>query len=164
MPTEGRPRARAATSLAEPGRQPGGPTGRRHLTVVVENAPCPMAEQPRADDPPDWPAVPWSTGVAWRSRRAPVPPRRNNVGGWVSVWLNPDLQEGARQALATLTRREQEILRLRFGIGGLGDHTVGEVGQRLALPGVRIRQIEVNALRKLRHPSHRRRGDDFSDG
>jgi len=119
-----------------------------------------MAEQGRADNPPDWSPVPWSTGVTGRS----VPARRNNIGGWLSVWLNPDLVEGARQALATLTRREQEILRLRFGIGELGDHTVAEVGERLALPGVRIRQIEVNALRKLRHPSHRRRGDDFSDG
>lgn len=158
MPTEERLRRRA-----EPGRQSGEPPSRRHLSIVRENVPRPLAEQARGDDPADWPAAPWSTGLAWRSQGTPLPARRN-VGGWMSVWLNPDLQEGARQALATLTLREQEILRLRFGIGELSDHTVDEVGRRFALPGVRIRQIEANALRKLRHPSHRRRADVPNDG
>jgi len=158
MPTEER-----FIRRAEPGRQAGEPPSRRHLTVVRENVPRPVVEQARGDDPADWPAAPWSTRLAWRSQGTPLPARRN-VGGWVSVWLNPDLQEGARQALATLTLREREILRLRFGIGERSDHTVGEVGGHFALTGVRIRQIEANALRKLRHPSHRRRGDALSDG
>ncbi|MBI1818623.1 MAG: hypothetical protein HYR72_26865 [Deltaproteobacteria bacterium] len=56
-----------------------------------------------------------------------------------------------------LTPREQEVLRLRFGIGDAGAHTPVEVAERLQITRARIRQIEANALRKLRHPSRNRR-------
>jgi RNA polymerase primary sigma factor len=59
----------------------------------------------------------------------------------------------ARRALATLTPREAEVLRMRFGIDERSDHTLHEVGSRFRLTRERIRQIEANALRKLRKPA-----------
>jgi len=56
------------------------------------------------------------------------------------------------RALATLSPKEKEILRLRFGIGEEGEHTLEEVGKRFSVTRERIRQIEAKALRKLRHP------------
>jgi RNA polymerase primary sigma factor len=67
-----------------------------------------------------------------------------------------DLSQQTRKVLATLTPREEKILRLRFGIDEKADHTLGEVGQSFVLTRERIRQIEANALRKLRHPSRSR--------
>ena len=66
-----------------------------------------------------------------------------------------DTRELARQidrALATLTPKEEQIVRLRFGVGESGEHTLEEVGRRFALTRERIRQIEAKALGKLRHP------------
>jgi len=63
------------------------------------------------------------------------------------------LEEQTRKVLATLTPREEQILRMRFGIGEKSDYTLEEVGQRFAVTRERIRQIEAKALRKLRHPS-----------
>lgn len=63
------------------------------------------------------------------------------------------LEEQTRRVLATLTPREEQILRMRFGIGERSDYTLEEVGQRFAVTRERIRQIEAKALRKLRHPS-----------
>lgn len=62
-----------------------------------------------------------------------------------------DLKEHTEQLLATLTPREASILRMRFGIGGKGDHTLEEVGQQFAVTRERIRQIEAKALERLRH-------------
>jgi DNA-directed RNA polymerase sigma subunit (sigma70/sigma32) len=56
------------------------------------------------------------------------------------------------------------VLRLRFGIGQARGLTLAQIGLRFALPEVWVRQIETNALRKLRYPSHRRRLDHVSDG
>ena len=67
-----------------------------------------------------------------------------------------DLLEQTRKVLATLTPREEKILRLRFGIDEKADHTLEEVGQSFVLTRERIRQIEAHALRKLRHPSRSR--------
>jgi RNA polymerase primary sigma factor len=67
-----------------------------------------------------------------------------------------DLSEQTRKVLATLTPREEKILRLRFGIDEKADHTLEEVGQSFVLTRERIRQIEATALRKLRHPSRSR--------
>jgi RNA polymerase primary sigma factor len=66
--------------------------------------------------------------------------------------LTQDLGVQVERALATLSPKEKEILRLRFGIGEEGEHTLEEVGKRFAVTRERIRQIEAKALRKLRHP------------
>jgi len=63
------------------------------------------------------------------------------------------LSEQTKKALATLTPREEKVLRMRFGIGERSDHTLEEVGQNFDVTRERIRQIEAKALRKLRHPS-----------
>lgn len=63
------------------------------------------------------------------------------------------LSEQTQKALATLTPREEKVLRMRFGIGEKSDHTLEEVGQNFDVTRERIRQIEAKALRKLRHPS-----------
>jgi len=73
------------------------------------------------------------------------------------------LQEQTRKVLATLTPREEQVLRLRFGIGERSDHTLEEVGTRFAVTRERIRQIEAKALRKLRHPTRARRLRAFAD-
>jgi RNA polymerase primary sigma factor len=64
-----------------------------------------------------------------------------------------DLAEQTRKVLATLTPREEKILRMRFGIGEKSEHTLEEVGDDFSVTRERIRQIEAKALRKLRHPS-----------
>jgi len=67
--------------------------------------------------------------------------------------VNLNLAEQTRRVLATLTPREEKVLRMRFGIGEESDHTLEEVGQDFNVTRERIRQIEAKALRKLRHPS-----------
>ncbi len=71
------------------------------------------------------------------------------------------LEEQTRKVLATLTPREEQILRMRFGIGEKSDYTLEEVGQRFAVTRERIRQIEAKALRKLRHPSRSKTIESF---
>ena len=71
--------------------------------------------------------------------------------------VNSNLQEQTRKVLATLTPREEKVLRMRFGIGEKSDHTLEEVGQNFDVTRERIRQIEAKALRKLRHPSRSKR-------
>jgi len=66
--------------------------------------------------------------------------------------LNQDLSTQVERALSMLSPKEKEILRLRFGIGEEGEHTLEEVGKRFDVTRERIRQIEAKALRKLRHP------------
>ena len=73
------------------------------------------------------------------------------------------LEHSMRQMLETLTVRERQVLRLRFGIGVEGDSTLEEVGQKFAVTRERIRQIESKALRKLRHPSRSNLILDFLD-
>ncbi len=67
--------------------------------------------------------------------------------------INLNLCEQTRKVLATLTPREEKVLRMRFGIGQRADHTLEEVGRDFDVTRERIRQIEAKALRKLRHPS-----------
>jgi RNA polymerase primary sigma factor len=74
------------------------------------------------------------------------------------------LHQQTEHVLATLSPREEHVLRLRFGIGHRIDHTLEEVGQELAVTRERIRQIEGKALRKLRHPARRKALDDFTKG
>lgn len=76
---------------------------------------------------------------------------------------NINLQEQTKQVLATLTPREEKVLRMRFGIGERSDHTLEEVGQNFDVTRERIRQIEAKALRKLRHPSRLKKLKNFVD-
>jgi RNA polymerase primary sigma factor len=75
--------------------------------------------------------------------------------------INLSLSEQTRKVLATLTPREEKVLRMRFGIGEKSDHTLEEVGQDFSVTRERIRQIEAKALRKLRHPSRAKRLKSF---
>ena len=78
--------------------------------------------------------------------------------------MNINLSEQTRKVLATLTPREEKVLRMRFGIGEKSDHTLEEVGQDFFVTRERIRQIEAKALRKLRHPSRAKLLKSFVDG
>ncbi len=73
------------------------------------------------------------------------------------VAVSLSLVEQTRRVLATLTPREEKVLRMRFGIGERGEHTLEEVGREFSVTRERIRQIEAKALRKLRHPSRSRK-------
>ena len=70
---------------------------------------------------------------------------------------NEDLRRLIAEVLKTLSPREEKIVQMRFGIRDGSEHTLEEIGQRFSLTRERIRQIEVKALRKLRHPSRSRR-------
>ena len=74
-----------------------------------------------------------------------------------------NLRETATRVLASLTAREERVLRMRFGIGMNTDHTLEEVGQQFSVTRERIRQIEAKALRKLKHPSRSRKLRSFLD-
>jgi RNA polymerase primary sigma factor len=78
--------------------------------------------------------------------------------------ISMNLAEQTRRVLATLTPREEKVLRMRFGIGEKSDHTLEEVGQDFEVTRERIRQIEAKALRKLRHPSRSKRLKSFIEG
>lgn len=78
--------------------------------------------------------------------------------------VNLNLAEQTRKVLATLTEREEKVLRMRFGIGEESDHTLEEVGQDFNVTRERIRQIEAKALRKLRHPSRSKKLKCFLEG
>ena len=77
--------------------------------------------------------------------------------------INANLKETTTRILASLTPREERVLRMRFGIGMNSDHTLEEVGQQFAVTRERIRQIEAKALRKLKHPSRSRKLRSFLD-
>ena len=86
-----------------------------------------------------------------------------NVVSPVEATIKFDLQNQTRGVLASLTPREEEVLKMRFGIQKKSDHTLEEVGQHFNVTRERIRQIEAKALRKLRHPSRSRRLKNFVD-
>jgi RNA polymerase primary sigma factor len=77
--------------------------------------------------------------------------------------IQSNLRETTTQMLATLSPREERVLRMRFGIGLNTDHTLEEVGQQFSVTRERIRQIEAKALRKLKHPSRSRMLRSFLD-
>ncbi len=77
--------------------------------------------------------------------------------------IQSNLRETTTRILATLTPREERVLRMRFGIGMNTDHTLEEVGQQFSVTRERIRQIEAKALRKLKHPSRSRKLRSFLD-
>ncbi|MCL4379979.1 sigma-70 family RNA polymerase sigma factor, partial [Candidatus Dependentiae bacterium] len=74
-----------------------------------------------------------------------------------------DLKERVREVLKTLTPREEKVLKMRFGIDVASEHTLEEVGKDFSVTRERIRQIEVKALRKLRHPSRAKKLESFFD-
>jgi RNA polymerase primary sigma factor len=78
--------------------------------------------------------------------------------------MTASLSEQTKKALATLTPREEKVLRMRFGIAERSDHTLEEVGQNFDVTRERIRQIEAKALRKLRHPSRSKKLRAFIEG
>jgi RNA polymerase primary sigma factor len=75
-----------------------------------------------------------------------------SIGSPADELVTRDLSKGVERALAALTPREQHVLRLRFGLGGQTPHTLEEIGLRLEVTRERIRQIETQALAKLRRP------------
>ena len=77
--------------------------------------------------------------------------------------VNLSLSDQTQRVLATLTPREEKVLRMRFGIGEKSDHTLEEVGRDFSVTRERIRQIEAKALRKLRHPSRAKKLKSFVD-
>ena len=77
--------------------------------------------------------------------------------------VNSNLRGATTKVLASLTPREERVLRMRFGIGMNTDHTLEEVGQQFSVTRERIRQIEAKALRKLKHPSRSRKLRSFLD-
>ncbi|MCF8709333.1 RNA polymerase sigma factor RpoD [Rhizorhapis sp. SPR117] len=81
----------------------------------------------------------------------------------VDAAIQANLKETVTRVLASLTPREERVLRMRFGIGMNTDHTLEEVGQQFSVTRERIRQIEAKALRKLKHPSRSRRMRSFLD-
>jgi RNA polymerase primary sigma factor len=81
----------------------------------------------------------------------------------VDAAIQSNLRETTTRVLASLTPREERVLRMRFGIGMNTDHTLEEVGQQFSVTRERIRQIEAKALRKLKHPSRSRKLRSFLD-
>jgi len=77
------------------------------------------------------------------------------------IVANSDLKEKVREVLKTLTPREEKVLKMRFGIDVASEHTLEEVGKDFSVTRERIRQIEVKALRKLRHPSRSKKLQSF---
>ena len=81
----------------------------------------------------------------------------------IDAAIQSNLRETTTRVLASLTPREERVLRMRFGIGMNTDHTLEEVGQQFSVTRERIRQIEAKALRKLKHPSRSRKLRSFLD-
>ncbi len=98
---------------------------------------------PGSMSPPALPAEPFNAGTVWGTHLLSPP----------DAAISSTLQEQTRMVLATLMPHEERVLRMRFGIGGSGDHTRDEVGRILALPRARVVEIESRALRRLRRPS-----------
>ena len=105
---------------------------------------------------------PLPLGLITKISRSPVRSDENAINPQEAT-LNSDLAESTRRVLATLSPREAQVLKMRFGIGKAGNHTLEEVGQDFEVTRERIRQIEAKALRKLRHPSRSRLLKSFVD-
>ena len=87
----------------------------------------------------------------------------NNAVQPIDATIQSNLRETTTRVLASLTPREERIVRMRFGLGMNSDHTLEEVGQRFSVTRERIRQIEAKAIRKLKHPSRSRVLRSFLD-
>jgi RNA polymerase primary sigma factor len=82
----------------------------------------------------------------------------------IDAAIASNLRDATTRVLASLSAREERVLRMRFGIGATSDHTLAEVGDQFAVSRERIRQIEAKALRKLKHPSRSTLLRGFLDG
>jgi RNA polymerase primary sigma factor len=87
------------------------------------------------------------------SFETPIGDEGENARLPIDAVIQSSLRETTTLILASLTPREERIVRMRFGIGMNSDHTLEEVGQQFSVTRERIRQIEAKALRKLKHPS-----------
>lgn len=83
--------------------------------------------------------------------------------GPIDALLFASMREQVEEALSTLSPREQEVLRLRFGFNGNHPHTLAEIGDKYGISRERVRQIEAKALKRLQHPDRRRVLEDFKD-
>jgi RNA polymerase primary sigma factor len=81
----------------------------------------------------------------------------------IDAMIQSNLRETTTRLLASLTPREERIVRMRFGLGMNSDHTLEQVGQQFSVTRERIRQIEAKAIRKLKHPSRSRELRSFLD-
>ena len=140
-------------------------------------------DRPRADARRNWPR---SSACRWRrcARSSRSPRSRSSLetpvgdeedshlGDFIEdknailpidAAIQSNLRETTTRVLASLTPREERVLRMRFGIGMNTDHTLEEVGQQFSVTRERIRQIEAKALRKLKHPSRSRKLRSFLD-
>ena len=111
-------------------------------------------------------------GADLASRRRSATRRTSHLGDFIEdrnavlpidAAIQSNLRETTTRVLASLTPREERVLRMRFGIGMNTDHTLEEVGQQFSVTRERIRQIEAKALRKLKHPSRSRKLRSFLD-
>ncbi len=111
-------------------------------------------------------------GADLASRRRSATRRISHLGDFIEdknamlpidAAIQSNLRETTTRVLASLTPREERVLRMRFGIGMNTDHTLEEVGQQFSVTRERIRQIEAKALRKLKHPSRSRKLRSFLD-
>ena len=110
-----------------------------------------------ADQPRDARSATRRTAISATSSRTRTPSSRSEAATLAN------LRDATTRVLATLTPREERVLRMRFGIGMNTDHTLEEVGQQFSVTRERIRQIEAKALRKLKHPSRSRKLRSFLD-
>jgi RNA polymerase primary sigma factor len=78
--------------------------------------------------------------------------------------IQSSLRDSTSRILASLTAREERVLRMRYGIGMSGEHTLEQIGLRFSVTRERIRQIEAKALRKLKHPCRSKDLRSFLDG
>jgi len=119
----------------------------RKVRLILESCKKPLSlETPIGEDS--------DLGDFLEDKRTPSP---------VESLLSDDLTAQVERALSGLSEKEAQILRLRFGIGEEGEHTLEEVGQRFDVTRERIRQIEAKALKKLKHPSKSRKLREFLD-
>ncbi len=118
-------------------------------------------ESPQGDE--DRQGADFAGDADWRRRRQPARRfhRRQERRSAAGRCYSGNLKETTTRVLASLTPREERVLRMRFGIGMNTDHTLEEVGQQFSVTRERIRQIEAKALRKLKHPSRSRKLRSF---
>jgi RNA polymerase primary sigma factor len=145
----------------------------RHLVQVLGREPTPEELAVKMEFPPDKVRMVLKIAKEPISLESPVGEEEDSaLGDFIEdknavnpqdATLSSNLAENTRKVLSTLSPREEQVLKMRFGIGKSGNHTLEEVGQDFEVTRERIRQIEAKALRKLRHPSRSRLLKSFVD-